>query len=103
MYKISHLLGSIISNFLLEYVVFLMKYAIFAYSTVAVLRQACRLSKAPERLAQHHASDAQCNASPKAQRLPKVAMPCKQNIDIYIYIYVYIYRYKYILLVTNRV
>ena len=32
-YKISHLLGSIISNFLLEYVVFLVKYMIFALTS----------------------------------------------------------------------
>ena len=31
MYKIRHLLKGIISNFLLEYVVFLMKYGIFCY------------------------------------------------------------------------
>ena len=29
-YKMSHLIGLIISNFLLEYVVFLMKYVIFS-------------------------------------------------------------------------
>ena len=38
MYEISHLLGSIISNFLLEYVVFLVKYDIYVYILMAVSR-----------------------------------------------------------------